>query len=196
MAGATHGRGATGRRPGGRYGLNVVWNTEPCAGWPGTSAQDQYAGRWNRSTASTLLLIGNTGDPATPYQSSVAMSPDLARVRLLTVRGFGHTEFFNPSTCATEDEVSYLTTGTLPPAGTVCPRGATPVPRPVQLSYPSIPPPGPSGPGWRGCPVLLPGCAEPRWVPRRRPREPQRMPARSCAARCLGVALVGSRLVP
>jgi hypothetical protein len=110
----------------GGFGLFVVWAEEACAAWPGTAVQDQYAGPWNRPTASTILVIGITGDPATPYQGSVAMSRDLARARLLTVDGFGHTEFFNPSTCATSDEISYLTTGTLPPAGTVCPQDGTP----------------------------------------------------------------------
>jgi hypothetical protein len=43
------------------------------------------------------------------------MSQDLARARLLTIHGYGHTEYDNPSTCATNYEVSYLLTGTLPP---------------------------------------------------------------------------------
>src|SRR5205807_719325 len=51
---------------------------------------------------------------------------DLARARLLTVRGYGHTEFTNPSTCAADYEVRYLTTGALPPAGTVCQQDGTP----------------------------------------------------------------------
>jgi hypothetical protein len=114
----------------GGYGLLDAWNEEPCADWPGTSAQDRYTGPWNRPTASTILVIGNTGDPATSYQSSVAMSRDLAHARLLTVREFGHTEFFNPDTCATSNEVSYMTTGALPPVGTVCPPDGTPFPAP------------------------------------------------------------------
>jgi len=73
-------------------------------------------------------VIGNTGDPNTPYQDSVAMARDLARARLLTVNGYGHTEFLNPSTCDTGYETSYLTTGALPPAGTICQQNATPFP--------------------------------------------------------------------
>lgn len=75
-------------------------------------------------------MIGNTGDPNTPYNSAVAMSRDLARARLLTVDGFGHTEFLNPSTCAIGYEFSYLTTGALPPIGTVCAQDGTPFPAP------------------------------------------------------------------
>jgi TAP-like protein len=77
-------------------------------------------------------VIGNTVDPATPYWNSVAMSHDLARARLLTVQGYGHTEFTNPSTCATSYEVRYLTTGALPPAGTVCRQDGTPFGAPAQ----------------------------------------------------------------
>jgi TAP-like protein len=106
-------------------------DTEPCAQWPGNGAQDRYTGPWDRWTASTILLLGNTGDTALPYQQDeVAMEHDLARARLLTVRGYGHTEQSNPSTCALNYQVSYLLTGSLPPAGTSCQENATPFPAP------------------------------------------------------------------
>jgi pimeloyl-ACP methyl ester carboxylesterase len=104
----------------GGFGLLATWGNELCARWPRGAAQDRYTGPWNRPTANPILLIGNTVDPATPYWGSLAMSHDLARARLLTVRGYGHTEFTNPSTCAVGDEIRYLTTGALPPAGAVC----------------------------------------------------------------------------
>jgi hypothetical protein len=58
------------------------------------------------------------------------MAHDLGRARLLTVSGFGHTEIANPSTCATEYELSYLQTGALPSAGTICQQDVTPFPAP------------------------------------------------------------------
>ena len=70
--------------------------------------------------------MGNTTDPATPYHDSVMMAQDLAHARLLTVHGYGHTEITNPSTCAAGYVTSYLLTGALPPAGTVCQQNATP----------------------------------------------------------------------
>jgi TAP-like protein len=112
----------------GGYGLYWAWQEEVCAQWPRASAQDRYAGPWNRRTASPLLVIGVTGDPVTAYWNSVAMARILARARLLTVRGFGHTEFANPSTCAINDEVRYLTTGALPPADAICQQNGTPFP--------------------------------------------------------------------
>jgi pimeloyl-ACP methyl ester carboxylesterase len=107
-------------RSSGGFGLEWAWTAEPCAGWPDGAAPDRYAGPWNRPTANTLLLLGNTGDPALPYQDSVALAHDLARARLLTVAGYGHTEANNPSSCALGYEISYLETGALPAPGTVC----------------------------------------------------------------------------
>jgi pimeloyl-ACP methyl ester carboxylesterase len=112
----------------GLVGPPLAWQTEMCAAWPKAAARDRYAGPWNRPTASTILVLGNTGDPITPYQSSVAMSRDLAKARLLTIRGYGHTEYANPSTCATNYEVRYLLSGKLPPVGTSCPQTAVPFP--------------------------------------------------------------------
>jgi pimeloyl-ACP methyl ester carboxylesterase len=110
----------------GAFGPLFAWQYEPCARWPRDAATDHYAGPWNRPTASTILVVGITTDPATPYRDSVAMARDLARARLLTVDGFGHTVVGNPSACAVRSEVRYLLTGALPPAGTVCRQDATP----------------------------------------------------------------------
>jgi hypothetical protein len=110
----------------GGFGLEWLWTSEPCAQWPGNDAADRYTGPWNRPTANTILLIGNTHDAALPYQDSLAMSRDLARARLLTVQGYGHTEQQNPSTCATGYELGYLLTNTLPAPGTTCKENATP----------------------------------------------------------------------
>src|SRR3984957_15542805 len=122
---------AAGRRAytrSGPFGLEQPWKTEACADWPAAAAQDRYSGPWNRPTASTILVLGNTGDPIAPYQGSVAMSRDLARARLLTVDGYGHTEASKPSACAINYEIRYLLTGALPPPRSVCKENATPFP--------------------------------------------------------------------
>jgi pimeloyl-ACP methyl ester carboxylesterase len=96
-----------------------TWFGEVCADWPARAA-DRYDGPWDRRTARPVLVIGNTHDPATPYSGSQAMAQQLARGRLLKVRGYGHTTLFNPSTCASEYERRYFVGGRLPPKGTVC----------------------------------------------------------------------------
>lgn len=106
-------------RKSGAFGPMWAWRTEPCASWPG-DGDDRYTGPWNRSTARPVLVIGNTGDPATPYVDAVTMSKVLARGRLLTVDQFGHTALLNRDTCASGYVTRYLLTATLPRAGTVC----------------------------------------------------------------------------
>lgn len=96
-----------------------TWITEECARWP-VLAPQRYSGPWNRPTAHPILVVGNTGDPATPYSGAVAMSHDLADARLVTVRGFGHTALGNPSSCVDSIEGDYFVSGALPRPGTVC----------------------------------------------------------------------------
>ena len=106
-------------------GVQWAWDLEACAQWPAKAA-DGYYGPWNKPTANPILVIGNTFDPATPYEGAVAMSHELANARLLTVQGYGHTELINPSTCASEAESGYFVSGKLPKQGTVCVQDTTP----------------------------------------------------------------------
>jgi TAP-like protein len=110
-----------------------------------------WAMRWldlpSASTASppTHPAARHHRRPRHPYWDSLALAHDLARARLLTITGYGHTEFANPSTCATNDLVRCLLTGALPPAGTICPQNATPFgQRPGR--HRSHQPPDPAGP--------------------------------------------------
>jgi pimeloyl-ACP methyl ester carboxylesterase len=92
---------------------------EPCATWPATAA-NPYDGPWNRQTANPVLVIGTTHDPATPYQGAVAMSRQLARARLLTVDGYGHTALASPNPCTVRYETRYLIAKILPPRAARC----------------------------------------------------------------------------
>jgi pimeloyl-ACP methyl ester carboxylesterase len=96
-----------------------TWDYEPCATWP-ARATNRYSGPWNRPTANPILVVGNTYDPATPYEGAQALVRELADAHLLTLDGYGHTALRNPSTCIHEHESRYLIDGTLPPKGTVC----------------------------------------------------------------------------
>ena len=103
----------------GTAGRYWSWGSEPCASWP-ASAADRYAGPWNRRTANPVLVIGNTYDPATPYRGAKVVARQLARARLLTVHGYGHTSLTNPSACANGYASRYFIFKTLPPPGTRC----------------------------------------------------------------------------
>ena len=112
-------------RQNGPIGLFPLWLWEPCSTWPVHSAAG-YSGPWNIRTAAPILVVGNTTDPVTPLKDSVEMAAELARARLLILRGYGHTAFFNPSRCANDAEVAYFAHGVLPPPGTVCEQDSRP----------------------------------------------------------------------
>lgn len=96
-----------------------AWDYEPCSTWPARSAH-RFRGPWNRRTASPVLVVGNTFDPATPLRGAVVMAKRLARARLLTMDGYGHTALLNPSSCVNRIESRYFIKGTLPRMGTRC----------------------------------------------------------------------------
>lgn len=71
-------------------------------------------------TSTPVLLVGNTGDPVTPYPGAQDMAKDLRDDVLLTWQGQGHTSY--PKTpCVTTAVDSYLIDLTVPPNGQTCP---------------------------------------------------------------------------
>ena len=70
--------------------------------------------------APPILVVGNTGDPVTPYESAQRVASSLATGRLLTYEGGGHTTY-GKDDCADAHIDSYLLDLTLPPESAVCP---------------------------------------------------------------------------
>ena len=101
------------------FGAAWTWSSVACAHWPARDT-DRFTGPYDRHTANPVLVVGTTFDPATPYRNAVALSRELGNARLLTLHGWGHTAFFQPSTCAIEAETRYLVDLQLPAPGTVC----------------------------------------------------------------------------
>ncbi len=106
-------------------GSALSWGDEICSTWPARAAEPS-AGPWDAATAAPILVVGNTQDPSTPLQNSQAMAKLLADARLVTMKGYGHTAFLNPSTCVNDLEVSYFVDGTLPADGTTCEQDKAP----------------------------------------------------------------------
>jgi pimeloyl-ACP methyl ester carboxylesterase len=97
------------------FGADVVWGLLICADWPFQPPPHTF------QTVDTvpLLLVGATGDPATPYAWALGALPYFPGSVLLTRDGDGHVSF-GKSTCADADEAAYLTRLVLPPPGSVC----------------------------------------------------------------------------
>jgi len=90
----------------------------PCLGWP---VQTTDALRAVTAVGSPpILLIGNTGDPVTPYDAARRVASWLERGRLLTYRGAGHPTY-GQDDCADTYIDSYLMDLALPPSGAACP---------------------------------------------------------------------------
>lgn len=71
-------------------------------------------------SSAPILVVGNTGDPVTPYTGAQDMARALGSTALLTWQGQGHTSY--PKTpCVTAAVDSYLVNLTVPPAGLTCP---------------------------------------------------------------------------
>jgi len=85
--------------------------------WPGTS--DPYpAGP--ATGAPPIVVVGTTGDPATPYAQTAKLADMLGDGHVITWEGEGHTAY--PQTkCITDAVNDYLLNLTVPKAGLTCP---------------------------------------------------------------------------
>ncbi|CCB72128.1 alpha/beta hydrolase [Streptantibioticus cattleyicolor] len=99
-----------------RYSEFWSWTTG-CAGWPGKAANPPRP--QHISGVPTILVVGNTYDPSTPYAWARSLAAHIDGSRLLTYDGDGHTALYH-SSCARELEADYLVTTDAPAAGTVC----------------------------------------------------------------------------
>jgi hypothetical protein len=90
-----------------------------CGVWPYKSA-DPLPAIVNGAGAAPILVVGTTGDPATPYAWSQRMADLLESGHLLTFVGEGHTGVGGKSACIDDAAITFLVSGTLPPEGTRC----------------------------------------------------------------------------
>jgi pimeloyl-ACP methyl ester carboxylesterase len=72
------------------------------------------------SGAAPIVVVGATGDPATPYQNAVTMAKQLESGVLVTYEGEGHGTFGGKSTCVDRLVIDYLVNGTVPTDGVKC----------------------------------------------------------------------------
>jgi len=96
----------------------IGWGAAGCLDWPAAAVLKPQ--RLTAPGAAPILVVGTTGDPATPYEWAQALASQLSSGRLLTREGSGHTAYLENSTCIDSAVESYLVGGTLPAQGTVC----------------------------------------------------------------------------
>ncbi len=97
----------------------VTYTMGGCVSWP--AGRSPVVDLHPKGTP-PILVIGNTGDPNTPYVGAEHLAAIFSSARLLTWKGWGHTWLLSGSSdqCMQRLVTTYLTGGGLPPAGTVC----------------------------------------------------------------------------
>lgn len=85
---------------------------DACAAWPFPPSGSR--GAITAEGAAPIVVVGTTGDPATPYEWSVALAEQLASGVLVTNTGEGHTGYNKGNVCVDTAVESYLLTGEVP----------------------------------------------------------------------------------
>ncbi|WP_182112975.1 MULTISPECIES: alpha/beta hydrolase [unclassified Actinotalea] len=89
-----------------------------CETWPFQSEAERK--EIAAAGAAPILVIGTTGDPATPYEWSVALAEQLDSGVLITWEGEGHTAYGRSNACVEDAVDAYLVDGTVPEDGLEC----------------------------------------------------------------------------
>ncbi|MFH9010215.1 alpha/beta hydrolase [Streptomyces sp. NPDC017943] len=102
------------------FGDYLAWGMISCTDWAVPGAADHPD--VSAAGSAPILVVGNTGDPATPYEGARAMVEALGKgVGIeLTYRGQGHGSYDSGNKCVQGAVNGYLLDGKVPPTGTVC----------------------------------------------------------------------------
>lgn len=94
------------------------YNELGCAFWPFRPTGHPQA--ITAAASPPIVVVGSTGDPATPYADAQALTGQLKHGVLVTRVGNGHTGYMF-SQCVRDAVDAYLTARMVPAAGTSCP---------------------------------------------------------------------------
>ena len=100
------------------FGSQLLYPDAYCQGWGHTSSRKRE--KITASGAAPILVVGTTGDPATPYAWSQALADQLESGQLMTWKGNGHTAYGRSNDCVKKAVDTYLLNGTLPDKGLTC----------------------------------------------------------------------------
>ncbi len=101
------------------FGRALGWGALGCTDWPIPVSSPQEP--TPADGAAPIVVVGTTRDPATPYESAVALADQLSSGVLLTREGDGHTAYSSGNQCIVDAVNTYLLEGTPPEDGTTCP---------------------------------------------------------------------------
>jgi pimeloyl-ACP methyl ester carboxylesterase len=82
------------------FGPSMAWSAAECATWPAKASHPQRS--VSAKGVDTIIVIGTTHDPATPYAWSKSLVRQLGSARLVTREGDGHTGYHEDNKCVNE----------------------------------------------------------------------------------------------
>ena len=91
-----------------------------CTAWGHYSETDPLPQDVHAEGAAPILVVGTTGDPATPYKWSEALAEQLDSAQLLTWQGNAHCAYGRGSSCITKAVDGFLLDGQLPEDNLTC----------------------------------------------------------------------------
>ena len=100
------------------FSAQLLYPDAYCQGWGHESSRKRE--KITASGAAPILVVGTTGDPATPYAWSEALAQQLETGQLLTWKGNGHTAYGRSNDCVKNAVDTYLLNGTMPEKGLTC----------------------------------------------------------------------------
>lgn len=98
-------------------GEGLVNDYVRCALWP---VKPQPLPKLTAEGSPPIVVISTTRDPATPYESGVAVAKRLPKGVLVTNDGDGHTVFAQGKPCVDDPVTTYVVEGKPPPNGLEC----------------------------------------------------------------------------
>ncbi len=99
------------------FGKYFAYPELGCLGWPQGKSMVEID--YTVGLEVGPLVIGTTGDPATPYQQAVSLAKILSGATLLTFQGEGHTAY-GSDTCVNDHVENYLLGENLGSAELIC----------------------------------------------------------------------------
>lgn len=100
------------------FGPSLGTEEDGCANWPAKPVR--FPKEIHAKGSSTIVVIGTTHDPATPYAWAESLNKQLDNSVLLTWEGFGHTAYSRSGGCIEEMVDAYLLEDKVPDDGAKC----------------------------------------------------------------------------
>ncbi|WP_374200356.1 alpha/beta hydrolase [Arthrobacter sp. M4] len=100
------------------FGYFFAYGGINCKEWPYKPVRTPGPAKYTGD--SPIVVIGTTGDPATPVQWASSLRDQLGKASLLTWKGEGHTAYGRSNSCVANAVDNYLVDGKVPSDKTTC----------------------------------------------------------------------------